>query len=212
MNNPKVPRPIDLDVMHLSAQETLSSLPVLSEEDRKIKHTQYWTSPEDIVKPDVDIEAVANNREVHDLLAEVISQNEQYTLTSASIEDVFTMSRAVASVGNQVAESRQVEQSKVAHSLTQLAGVAAYMGKDPRAWKTEAVDAPTYILTALSLKRVQEAIDDREDPEYKAAGYALEALRNVPESLDRIRKEETLGPHTGEIAVAAVMNYQPPTV
>lgn len=149
---------------------------------------------------------LSTTRDARESLDEAVARNEHYTIAaSATGEDLLTMSRAIAKQGEAVAAEHRLDNAKIDQSSNQLKAVIAYKLGDDRQIQSESVDSATYIVTALSLARTAENAAD--EAEKKAALLALDALRDVPESLESVQKTQVLGQHTGEIAVAAVLKH-----
>jgi hypothetical protein len=181
-------------------------VPTKVELDRGIKMGEYWRQAKDAPMPDAEASQLKLDRAAKQLLDEALARNEHYTIAdSATVEDLFTMIRAVEGYGASIAAEHDIDTEKVTVSSNQLKMVVAHDLNNSRYHQAKAVDAATYIITSLSLARAAELA--LEDADKKSAMIAMEALRDVPESLDTLQTTDVLGHHTGEIAVAAVLEY-----
>ena len=182
------------------------AVPTKITQDPSIKIGEYWRKAKDTPLPEAEAKQIANDRKANQILEEALSRDEHYTISdSATVEDLFTMIRAVEGYGSSIAVDHDIDNEKVTISSNQLKMVAAFELNNERYHQAKAIDAATYIITSLSLARAADLAT--EDADRQSALIAMEALRDVPESLDSLEKTDVLGHHTGEIAVAAVLEY-----
>ncbi len=114
-------------------------------------------------------------------------------------EHVITTERALARYGQEIAAEQGVSPTLVGVAEIQ---VNELLAKDT----TEIIDAPSLVLSALALARMETS--DRDMIERKAATQALGALPHEPEQIELV-KRQTLGHDTGELAVRAILEHQP---
>lgn len=143
-------------------------------------------------------------RQAHAALAEAKSQHEDYKLQDASPEAMIAMTHAINSYGPLFAEQSGTDPIKVDMARVQLTDA---MGERIQGRRPEdvSVDSATFMLTAISLAMLRQSTDD--SAEKAVADTALDSLRKAG-GLERIKLQEALGPHTGELAVAAILEHE----
>ncbi len=168
----------------------------------------YWeTAAAAVPLPELTA-ASAIVSEAHTVLAEARSRHEDYSLRDASHEEIIAMMHAVSGkYGEEVATSTGTDPKKLEIARVQLVDALKQKMQQPdRADYHEAVDSATFVLTAVALARMrQETMDSVEKV---LATDALGSLREAGD-LELIKHQEKVGYHTGEIAVAAIMGYEP---
>jgi hypothetical protein len=168
---------------------------------------QYVAHPGDI--PAELVTAVEVSAEAHAALAEAQAHSEAYSLKSATWEEVSTMTHAVAGYGALIAEQAGTDSKKIELARVQLSDVMGDKINKISKADTQQVDPATFVLTALSLQRMQKITEDKA--EQVVAGTALDSLRNSLPQFDEqehFRLQDALGPHTGELAVAAILSHE----
>lgn len=144
--------------------------------------------------------------EAHAALVAAKAQNDDYSLEEATWEQVSAMTHAVTSYGPAIAEETGTNPKKIEIARLQLSDV---MGEKFGAFRQpvgEAVDAATFVITAISLAKMR--VESEDEAQKIVAGDALDSLR-LAGDLERIKQQDLIGPHTGEIAVAAILEHQP---
>lgn len=168
----------------------------------------YWETPA-AAEPLPEIIAVNELvSEAHAELAEAKAQGEEYSVADASREEVIAMLHAVTSTyGEEVAKSAGTDPKKLGIARVQLNDALTEKMKHPDGVGEgeEVVDSATFILTAVSLARMRQETSD--SAEKILAEEALGSLRDAGD-LERIKHQEEIGHHTGEIAIAAIMGYE----
>jgi hypothetical protein len=117
-------------------------------------------------------------------------------------DTLATMNRSIADFGKELAGNSQditddtIEIARI--QMTEALGAASL----------KAIDDPTFVVATLSLARMAEKA--KAPGEKGAASLALASLNKeeLRADLERIRQEEELGPHTGELAVQAIIDHE----
>jgi hypothetical protein len=179
------------------SQETVSM-------DSPYRSSEYWRDDHSVAPQDVAFQGLL--KAAHRALAEAKERGETYSLEHATSEDMISMSRAVGIYGLTLAEESATMPEKVSFALVQLRDATAEkqeLNPDSAALQ---VDTATFILTAASLAKMREASQSANNA--VLAGAALNSLRDAGD-LELVRHQEEVGQHTGEIALAAILEYQP---
>lgn len=180
--------------------------------DTSERRSPRFSVDREILGTGVPLEAAAY-LQVHRLPAELEEYTERrntaITARDAAIEDrgairigdtttenLFTMWRAVEHYGQEVIKEQGIDKTKLDAARLQLTETTT----------NGFVDGPSFIITALSLARMRHT--DKDSIERKAAVLALDSLEKSPDELDKIQQRNELGPHTGELAVQAIMEQE----
>jgi hypothetical protein len=164
----------------------------------------YEKRPDDM--PAEIVAAQATAEEAHAALAEAQKSQKAYSLEDTTWEQVSTMTHAVASYGSTLTSESGTDPKKIEIARVQLSDVMGEKFGAYRQRKGEVVDPPTLGIAAIALAKMRESTGD--EAEKTLAEATLRSLRQVGD-LERIKQEEALGPHTGELAVAAILEYEP---
>lgn len=161
------------------------------------------TEPNKTPLDDVSRNALKEIEEARKLRDEAIARGEAFSLAKASNEELITMMRAVAIEGAGVSKEHGIDPNKLTLAEFQLSDALGHKLEVSTA-KQAAIDEPTYIIASLALAKLRNSADVASEQE--ATSFALGAMED-PEYLEQVEHATSLGHHTGELAVQAIVEY-----
>ncbi|MCA9325249.1 hypothetical protein KDA23_04275 [Candidatus Saccharibacteria bacterium] len=204
-----LPEPRKVDMDHLFADSAQGRV---RGPDDTMPHPMFVPQSEAFPPPfdpsETTLDFLKRDRDAKALVYEAVADGTAYPLAVLPDNVLFTVRRALGAHGRQVASEKHTDPYKVDLAIRQVSDVVM---RAEGAETTAYVDEATFILAALSVGHMVEVnTGDQKSPDYLEGIDAREALKQViMGSDDRLSRSEALGPHTGEMALAAIMEYTP---